>query len=284
MALFNRKVTVTKDTNVHPRYPDWYDGGKTTLTTQGGTTPTHNLLRAKYASRPSFGDSKLHSAKLLIYPTSLAVTSEYQREVSRYKIYKLKDQFDNEGSLDAHTTDVLAFASHPASSVKFKEEKFTGQDIDGDGVADLGETLIVRGGRAIQYSQKYITLDDAVRLKDGIFDSFWGGRNIMDKAYAIDNEGERIIRLRNSSIRGRYAAMQNDTIYADTFTADYLMGHLSFDKDELESKGVIKYLKSSTTMGQNTIRHIANVATSDTTLFNKVRHSEAKYIGKRESN
>ena len=37
------------------------------------------------------------------------------------KIYKLKDQFDNEGSLDAHTTDVLAFASHPASSVKFKE-------------------------------------------------------------------------------------------------------------------------------------------------------------------
>ena len=106
----------------------------------------------------------------------------------------------------------------------------------------------------------------------------------MDKAYAIDNEGERIIRLRNSSIRGRYAAMQNDTIYADTFTADYLMGHLSFDKDELESKGVIKYLKSSTTAGQNTIRHIANVATSDTTLFNKVRHSEAKYIGKRESN
>ena len=280
MALFNRKVTVTKDTNVHPRYPDWYDGGKTTLTTQGGTTPTHNLLRAKYASRPSFGDSKLHSAKLLIYPTSLAVTSEYQREVSRYKIYKLKDQFDNEGSLDAHTTDVLAFASSPSSSVKFKEENFTGQDIDGDGVSDLGETLIVKGGRAIQYHQKYITLDDAVRLKDGFFDSFWGGRSIMDQAYGFDNGGERIIKLKPSVISGRLAAEFNESKILEP----YGFGTLSFDKDELESKGVIKYLKSSTTMGQNTIRHIANVATSDTTLFNKVRHSEAKYIGKRESN
>ena len=285
MVLFNRIVTVTKDTNVHEAYPDWYDGGKTTLTVEGGKTAIHNLLKAKYASRPIFGDSKLHSAKLLIYPTTLQVSNKQQRELSKYKVYKLKEQLENEGSLDAHTTDVLAFASHPSSSVIYKEEKFTGQDIDGDGVPDKGETLTIKGGRAIQYFGPYITVDEAADLKDGIFDSWWGGKALIDDIFGRDNgdSEDRIVLLEDSIINGRLRAKPKDGVLNTILAApSKYYGHLSFDEGTLNKLGVIKYLRSRTVAGNNSIDTIANVATSSTTLFNKIRHSESKYIGVRE--
>ena len=278
MALFNKLVECEKDTNVHSTYPDWYDGGKTTLTTQGGSNPIHNLLKFKYSTKPNFGEGELHSAKLLIYPTALATTNEYEREVSVYKVYKLKLQLENEGSLDAHTTDVLAYSVHKSEGAVFKEDKLVGVDLDGDGIAELGESVSIKGGRQIQYSKPYITVDDAADLKDGLMDSFWGGKNRIRDYYGQDLDGEKVVFLKSSAISGRMAAISNEE-YDNIL--EYSLGHLSFEKSVLHEKGVIKFAKVDSFPTPTSIS-IANVVTADTSLFNKVRHSESKYIGKRE--
>ena len=279
MALFNRLVECEKDTNVHSTYPDWYDGGKTTLTSQGGSNPIHNLLKFKYSSKPNFGEGELHSAKLLIYPTALAVTNEYEREVSVYKVYKLKQQLENEGSLDAHTTDVLAYSIHKSEGAVFKEDKLVGVDIDGDGVAELGESVSIKGGRTIQYSKPYITVDDAARLKDGLMDSFWGGKTRIDNYFGQDLDGERVVFLKASAISGRMAAIANSNY--DGIVEYAITGHLSFEKTLLQNQGVLKFAKVDSFPSPTSLS-VANVVTADTSLFNKVRHSESKYIGKRE--
>tara|TARA_R100001015_G_C4585852_1_gene141806 strand:- start:187 stop:1035 length:849 start_codon:yes stop_codon:yes gene_type:complete len=278
MALFNRLVECEKDTNVHSTYPDWYDGGKTTLTAQGGSNPIHNLLKFKYSTKPNFGDGELHSAKLLIYPTALAVTNEYEREISIYKIYKLKQQLENEGSLDAHTTDVLAYSIHKSEGSVYKEDKLVGVDLDGDGVPELGENITIKGGRTLQYSKPYLTIDDAADLKDGLMDSFWGGKDRIKDYYGQDLDGETVVYLKSSAISGRLAAISNGDYDK---VLEYSMGHLSFEKTLLQEKGVIKYGRVDSFPSPTSIA-IANVVTADTSLFNKVKHSESKYIGKRE--
>jgi hypothetical protein len=140
MVLFNKFVTCALDTNVHGAFPDWYDGGKTTLTL-GGDTESCALLKCDYSQSPNYGSGELHSAKLLIYPTSTSKTRAYI-EPSRFKVYKVNRQLENEGSLDAVTTDLIIGASHqPNDGVTFYEETFTGRDIDGDGIPDKGESV-----------------------------------------------------------------------------------------------------------------------------------------------
>ena len=211
----------------------------------------------------------------------MAVKNEYEREVSVYKVYKLKAQLENEGSLDAHTTDVLAYSIYKSEGAVFKEDKLVGVDLDGDGVAELGESISIKGGRTIQYSKPYITVDDAARLKDGLTDSFWGGKTRIDNYFGQDLDGERVVFLKASAISGRMAAKANSNY--DSVVEYAITGHLSFEKTLLQNQGVLKFAKVDSFPSPTSIS-IANVLTADTSLFNKVRHSEAKYIGKRESN
>jgi hypothetical protein len=288
MVLFNRVVTCEKDTNVHGAYPDWYDGGKTTLTV-GGPFETSSVMKFSYAELPYFGAGELHSAKLLVYPTAITFNRETV-ESKRFKIYKLNKQLETEGSLDAVTTDLIVGSSfQPNDNINFLSERFLGRDTDGDGNPDLGTSIHVTAYERITKTKPYITVDEAINMKDSYFDSFYmgnKGEGLIKKHFAEKVAGQWRIyvetRNTNFSWGARWYPVNKHGKYNYGRLPGYNQhGRLSFSTKQFR-KADLPHFGESTTTALKADIDVTGVATSDTTFFDKVRYSDNIWGGTSE--
>jgi len=196
---------------------------------------------------------------------------------------------ENEGSLDATTSDFIIGSSHQSSdNVTFWEENFLGRDIDGDGAPDKGESVSFNAYEKITKFDPYLTVEEALEIKDGVWDSWvaTNGRRVMREVFAEYVGGEyRIYIAPRQSWFGnggsRWYPKKDDTVFQyGRLPGAHQRGRLSFTRKELSAHG-LPHWGSSLISSLKMDMTVENIATSDTTFFDTVRYSESMFGGLR---